>query len=303
MTYPFFTNFFFFGGIFKMNPLTSVHPWLPEWLQTEKVHLMRIRPCEDAMHSHNFFELVYVMHGSALHQLGAQVFRVREGDYFIVDFGSFHRYQENREFEIINCLFAPEYVDRALANCPSLSALLSTQVRQFGVQPLDAPSADRIYHDEEQRVRGWMEAMADEYAARRCGYLEMIRSNLIQTLVYMLRTPAETQRAADRHPAVAAMAEYLYDHYAQPLSLAALADQLGYTPQYLSSLFRKETGMSPNGYVQRLRVERSCRLLAESNRRISEIAQEVGYCDLKHFETIFRRHTNVTPRQFRAGQT
>lgn len=303
MTYPLFMNFFFFGGIFKMNPLTSVHPWLPEWLQTEKVHLMRIHPREDAMHSHHFFELAYVMHGSALHQLGAQVFRVREGDFFIVDFGSFHRYQENREFEIINCLFAPEYVDRALANCPSLSALLSTQVRQFGVQPLDAPSADRIYHDDGQRVRGWMETMADEYAARRCGYLEMIRSNLIQTLVYMLRTPAETQRAADRHPAVAAMAEYLYDHYAQPLSLAALADQLGYTPQYLSSLFRKETGMSPNGYIQRLRVERSCRLLAESNRRISEIAQEVGYCDLKHFETIFRRHTNVTPRQFRAGKT
>lgn len=276
-------------------------PWAHTWLQTEKVHLMRIHPYEDTMHSHHFFELVYVLHGSALHQLGAQVFRVREGDYFIVDFGSFHRYQENCEFEIINCLFAPEYVDRALANCPSLSALLSTQVRQFGAQPLDAPSADRIYHDADGHIRQCMETMVDEYGARRSGYLEMIRCQLIQTLVYMLRTPAETQRADDRHPAVAAMAEYLYDHYAQPLSLVALSDRLGYTPQYLSSLFRRETGMSPSGYMQRLRVEKSCRLLTESRLRISEIAHEVGYCDLKHFEALFRRHMNVTPRQFRAA--
>lgn len=284
-----------------MDLLASTRRWEQSWLQTEKVHLMRIQPRADEMHSHHFFELVYVTHGSALHQLGAQMYRVREGDFFIVDFGSFHRYQENREFEIINCLFAPEYVDRALVNCPSLSALLSTPVRQFGVQPLAAPSADRIYHDESGEIRRCMESMFEEYTARTGGYLEIIRCNLIKTLVHMLRMPAETQRAADRHPAVAAMAEYLYDHYAQPLSLTALADRLGYTPQYLSSLFRRETGMSPIGYMQRLRVEKSCRLLTESGLRISEIAQEVGYCDLKHFETLFRRHMNITPRQFRAA--
>lgn len=275
--------------------------WQSTWLQDEKVHLMHITPRADEMHSHHFFELVYVLHGSALHQLGTQMYRVREGDYFIVDFGSFHRYQENSAFEIINCLFAPEYVDRALTNCPSLSALLSTQVRQFGVQPLDTLSADCIYHDESGRVRMLMESMLAEYTQRQRGYLEMIRCCLIETLVHMLRSRAETQRATDRHPAVAAMAEYLYDHYTQPLSLAALSEHLGYTPQYLSSLFRKETGMSPNIYVQRLRIEKSCRLLTESSLRISEIAQEVGYCDLKHFETVFRRHMNITPRQYRAG--
>ena len=71
--------------------------------------VMRISPSDDKMHQHVFFELVYVMHGSAVHRLGSDAARLREGDFFIVDKGSFHCYQETDAFEIVNCLFLPEF--------------------------------------------------------------------------------------------------------------------------------------------------------------------------------------------------
>ena len=176
-------------------------------------------------------------------------------------------------------------------------------MRQFGAQPLYAPSADRIYHDSDRTIRTLMESMVSEYRAMQPGYLEMIRCHLIQTLVCMLRSGAETQRAADRHPAVAAMAEYIYDHYTQPLSLSALSRLLGYTPQYLSRLFHQQMGQSLSAYLQRLRVEASCQLLLSTRQSVSLIAQAVGYTDLKHFSAVFARHMGMTPRAFRSRMT
>lgn len=271
-----------------------------EYLDADKIFLQRLEPHDDILHGHDFFELVYVMSGSALHQLGVEISPVVEGDYFIVDFGSFHRYLETRDFTIVNCLFAPEYVDRVLVNSPSLSALLSNELRQFTPPALHSRPADLIYHDADGHIRGLIEAMEKEYAARDTGYLEIIRCHLIEILVHATRQASARSATQQPHPAVAAMAEYLHEHCFEPLSLNALSDFLAYTPQYLSSLFHKQTGVSMSTYLQRLRVQKSCRMLAETQLSISQIAHQVGYCDLKHFHTVFRRYTNVSPREFRA---
>ncbi|MGN0779141.1 MAG: helix-turn-helix domain-containing protein [Aristaeellaceae bacterium] len=281
--------------------LPSIAGW--EMLDADKLSVMRIAPPTDHMHGHKFFELVYVMEGSALHQLGSDSFRIAQGDYFVVDVGSFHRYQTDERFVIVNCLFAPEYVDRALVNCPSLSALLSNEMRQFGASRLDTRLADRTYHDEDGSIRRLIEAMEREYAQRSAGYLELIRCHLIEVLVHTVRQAAAKDGVGRLHPAAAAMAEYLHEHYTQPLSLRVLSERTGYTPQYLCSLFHRETGMSPNVYLQKIRVEHSCRLLAETCLGVAKIAQSVGYADLKHFSSIFRRYTGLSPRAYRARTT
>lgn len=264
-----------------------------------QVRVMRIAPHADKMHRHSFFELVYVMHGSAVHRLGSDATRLAAGDYFIVDMGSFHCYQEIEEFEIVNCLFLPEYVDRALINCPSLSALLSNQIMRFGV-PIDIQPADRTYHDSDGTIRRLICAMETEFCNRQAGSIEMVRCCLTAVLVYAARLADYGEKTQEHHPAVAAMAEYLSEHYAEPLSLKILSSNLGYTPQYLSNLFHKESGMSLSTYLQRLRVEKACTLLPDDRLRISQIAQKVGYGDLKHFNSVFRYYKNMSPREFRS---
>lgn len=271
-----------------------------DYLNADKISLRRLKPSEDSLHGHDFFELVYVVKGTASHQLGAHTHRLEAGDYFIMDLGSFHCYRENRDFTIVNCLFAPEYVDRAMMNCPSLSALLSNKMRQFGAQPGMFNAADRIYRDETGYIRSLVESMESEYARKETGYLEMVRCRLIEILVRTARTAADGEGVARSHPAVAAMAEYLNANYAQPLFLADMSAKLGYTPQYLSYLFHRETGVSLSGYLQRLRVEKSCTLLSQTRLSVSAIAQMVGYSDLKHFNYVFRKHMDASPREFRA---
>jgi len=280
--------------------LESVLPRIPAHahLDGDKLKIQRIYPAVDHLHGHDFLELVYVMQGSSLHQLGTETQPVRAGDFFIVDFGSYHRYLETKDFQIVNCLFAPEYVDRMLVHCPSLSDLI--QHRRLDARILQADPANRIYHDDSGHIRALFEAMEQEYAAKPVGYAEMIRCYLIEVLVQTVRLASQMEAVHHRHPAAAAMAEYLYEHYAEPLSLEELSIRLGYTPQYLSTLFHRETGMSLSAYLQRVRIDRSCRLLAETMEPIATIAQQVGYGDQKHFVSIFRRYTGLSPRAYRS---
>lgn len=269
------------------------------YLDTEKIRVVRVDPVEDTLHGHEFFELVYVMRGSALHRLGTQATRVSEGDYFIVDFGSFHCYNENRGFTIVNCLFAPEYVDRALVNCPSLSALLANGVRRFDVPQSGVRFADRVYRDSDGRIRALIESMEREFSEKQPGYIEMLRCRLIEVLVHTTRGTELPGPEESVHPAAAAMTEYLRENYREPLSLDALSAKLGYTPQYLSCLFHRELNVSLSTFLQKLRVEKSCLLLAETRMSVALVAQEVGYGDSRHFNAVFRRHMGMSPREFR----
>ena len=59
-----------------------------------------------------------------MHTLNGKTSRIQEGDYFIVDYGSMHSYQDSQDFMLINCLFLPEIVDDTLRGCQSFEKLM-----------------------------------------------------------------------------------------------------------------------------------------------------------------------------------
>lgn len=264
-----------------------------------QIRMMHLHQRDRGMHNHTFFELVYILKGTATHWIGQESMPLRAGDYFIIDPGSAHSYKDTKDFEIVNCLFLPEYIDRALGECPSLSSLLSNQVLRFGV-PLDIRAADRILHDEDKSVGKLIRLMEKEYAQQNVGYMELLRCYLTQVLVLAVRASESAERARVRHRATAAVVEYLQQNYAQPLSLDTISSRFGYTPQYLSSLFHKDTGTTIQDFLQRLRVEEACKRM-DSKLSLTELAQAVGYNDTKHFSKIFRKHKGVSPREYRSG--
>lgn len=264
-----------------------------------QIHMMRISPCNDEMHRHAFFELVYIVSGTATHYLMEETAQLQAGDYFIVDTGSIHCYQDVRDFQIINCLFLPEYIDRALTDCPSLSSLLSNQVLRFGI-PVNTQTADRIFHDTNGAVGRIIRTMEQEYAAKGTGYMELLRCYLTQVLVCAVRASEEAERIRTPHSITTALVDHLRCHYTEPLSLTELSQKLNYTPQYVSSLFHKDTGMSLQEFLQRMRIEEACRLIEQGEQQMARIAQEVGYGDVKHFARVFRRIKGVSPREFRS---
>ena len=277
------------------HDLTTFH----SLLESGQIHMMHVHQLDRTEHRHTFFELVYILKGTATHWVEQDSASLRAGDYFIIDPGSEHCYRDAEDLELVNCLFLPEYIDRALEDCPSLSSLISNQVLRFGV-PVDIRAADRIFYDADGVVGRLIRQMEFEYNARKTGCTEMLRCYLTQVLVCAIRASEEAERIRVQHNATTAIVNHLQQHYAQPLSLSSISHQLGYTPQYLSSLFHKDTGMTIQAFLQWLRVEAACRLMDSHSMSLSSIAHAVGYSDSKHFSKVFRQHKGVSPREYRA---
>ena len=258
-----------------------------------KLQIVRLTP-KGFTHQHTYFELVYVLRGTAKRKMSDDLVPVSAGDYYVANPRSAHGYADLQDLEVINCLFLPEYIDRALADCPSISALLTNRILRFGV-PVDVSIADRVFHDTDGSVRRIIRNMEREYADCRTGYMEMLRCYLTQVLVHAARA-CETRVP---HESVTKVMEYLKHHYAEPLSLDILSQLVGYTPQYLSSLFSGEVGMSIQVFLQRMRVEEACKLLVSTNLSIAEVAGLVGYQDARHFSKVFCRHQAVSPKEYR----
>lgn len=104
------------------------------------------------------------------------------------------------------------------------------------------------------------------------------------------------------HPLIQDCILYIEQNYYRELNLTALADAHYVSRQYLSSLFKKETGINITDYIQECRMRHALDLLDNSTLTISQIAEKCGYENTAYFAKIFRKYHNVSPRDYRKNQ-
>lgn len=83
-------------------------------------------------------------------------------------------------------------------------------------------------------------------------------------------------------------------------TIADLARQLGYGKSHLYSLFRREVGMAPNDYRQRIRIKRCCEELAQTSEPITGVGVGNGFRSSQYFARVFKKYVGLTPSQYRA---
>ena len=93
--------------------------------------------------------------------------------------------------------------------------------------------------------------------------------------------------------------DYVTKHFREKIYLDEIAETLGISSSYLSRLFKKETGISLQDYVNQVRVERAANLLVYSEEPIPKIAEYFNFPSQSYFGKIFKAHKNMTPRQYR----
>ncbi len=101
---------------------------------------------------------------------------------------------------------------------------------------------------------------------------------------------------------LAAAVNHLHQHSGQALQSEDLARRSGLSLRQLERTFRKLLGTTPHQYLLQIRIERACRLLAESDATVAAIAQECGFYDHAHFIKSFQAAMGVTPSVYRTGR-
>lgn len=93
---------------------------------------------------------------------------------------------------------------------------------------------------------------------------------------------------------------YIQNHYSMPLTIEEISDYVGINRSYLSSLFKKNTGMSPIKYIQNFRITRAQHMLRVTDLPVESIALSCGYQTAEAFHKIFRQVVHMSPKEFRS---
>jgi AraC-like DNA-binding protein len=100
-------------------------------------------------------------------------------------------------------------------------------------------------------------------------------------------------------PVIARAKQFIAEHQTEELSLEQVAKSVHTSKFYFCKMFKKATGINFTDYLSRVRTERAKNLLLNPNLRVSEIAYEVGFQSLTHFNRVFKRILGRSPTDYR----
>lgn len=169
------------------------------------------------------------------------------------------------------------------------------------------------------------------FAPSRDGHLEELQKQLKEHMDHYLRVPfhmvysslnhdfksvpqivTKMRRAAPVKPAeplkgsgekaIDVAIQFIKEHFHEDLSLERVASVVFLNPVYFSQLFKQKTGQGYKEYVISLRLEQAKVLLLNPHLRLIEIAERIGYQDMRHFTQVFRKKFGLTPTEFRQKQ-
>ncbi|MCR8630443.1 helix-turn-helix domain-containing protein [Paenibacillus radicis (ex Xue et al. 2023)] len=103
----------------------------------------------------------------------------------------------------------------------------------------------------------------------------------------------------DRSQIIRSIVTYANSHYADEISVAKVADLFDISPNYLSTLFHKETGNRFVEYIAELRMKEARKLLLETDLSIHEITRKVGLYSTSHFSKLFTKYYSVSPQEYK----
>jgi AraC family transcriptional regulator, L-rhamnose operon transcriptional activator RhaR len=267
--------------------------------QTDKFLIQTFSHDDMETHNHNFFELVYMINGSTNHSLNGIASKLSPGDYFIVDYGSVHSYSNSKDLQLINCLFQPEIIDDTLEGCRSFESLLHVSLLRYHKLYSGKTPANRIFSDTHGQILLILKGMIEEYEAKQVGYTEIFRNRLLEILILTMRKVVDTTTFKSDRLEISEAIHYFNSHYQEHTLLTRFCAHFHYSPQYISRRFKEDTGFTITDYLHKLRIEKSCELLAGSDLSITDIAELVGYSDVKFFNKLFRKLIKLSPTAYR----
>lgn len=98
-------------------------------------------------------------------------------------------------------------------------------------------------------------------------------------------------------PKTVEVLRYIAQNYTGPISLNSIADSLGITNTYISKIFKEDMGVGVVDFVNRTRISRALYLMRTDEKKLYEIAREVGFEDPKYFGRVFKAFTGHTPSE------
>lgn len=257
---------------------------------------------ELGLHTHQgFSELVVIYAGRAMHVTTEERYPIGPGDVFVISGESAHGYADVDDLYLANVVFEDARFLRGISEIkrlPGFHALFRLEPRYRRQHWFE--SRLRLAPDELDHLLTLLERMSRLYTARDPGYELRTRVAFLELVCYLCDRYVGAKNPASRSLLLMDnVIQYLESNYAEPVSLATLAEQAHMSERNLLLLFRDATGLSPIEYLIRVRIAHASELLRATNRSVTEVAHAAGFLDSNYFSRQFKRFTGMRPSEYR----
>ena len=252
---------------------------------------------------HDYFEVIYVLSGEIVWQVQDRLLTQKAGDLFVMGSTLYHRVTEysRPQVKAITLFFVPELIRRCCDPRGHVGYLMPF-MQQDSAFPHVVPAKTGIPEEAVElleRIHTELPASTERARLTVKTYLKMILILLVNHYAKYRRTIDVFDRRQRALQRLRPLFDFLESHYSERLRLRDVASILGMSKSDFMRFFKYVTGQSFVTYVNHFRIAKAEILLATSGKSMSEISQEVGFCDQSYFGLIFRRVVEMTPLQYR----
>ena len=231
-------------------------------------------------HLHKELEVIYVEYGTAQAVVDSRVYDLKKGDLLILFPNQSHYYHVPPMQGKFWILILPPHILMEIENV----------VRDY------LPENNVISVEDGSVLEHYLQKMI---AAKQPYWLPEIGAYAILTMKEILTRITLMPQKTYLKDALKSILEYCCTHFTEEISLEVLSKELHLNKSYISQVLNQQTNMSLRSFINTLRVDAACRMLRNTERSITEIAQDVGYDSIRSFNRAFSGITSMTPKDYR----
>ncbi len=234
-------------------------------------------------HLHKELEIVYVEKGKMTAFADENICTVEEGNLYISFPNQIHYYSHGED-----CLFRVLIVTPDLFH--GINDILYGNLPENNCVVLDPDDPAKEYLHRICEVTG--ECAITEYV----GWFNLLMTRILPKLRLSPTIMSD-------HSTLHSILEFCATHYTEELSLEYVAGALHLSRCYISHLFSEKLSLGFNDYVNMLRVRQACYLLLDTDKKIADISEDVGFGSIRSFNRAFQRNIGTTPAEYRLSGT
>lgn len=235
-------------------------------------------------HWHEYLEIIYLVHGRFTLKADKKTFNVSDGDIIIFNPYEVHEslvLSEENEYYVF--VIPPDFI-RSWQNGANFKF--------------------RNVISGDTECRKAIKKAADA-AENQCREQQLLLNSEVFGFLYL--AASEYAEASENESGLPVKNRHIVEDvknriaycYAEPINIELLANAFFISVSHLQHLFKAQTGMTIVDYINKTRIENSCKLLENTDLHISAISEKVGIFDYNYFSRMFKKYIGITPTQYR----
>lgn len=245
------------------------------------------------VHTHSYYEFLYLLKGNVVNVVAGEELYMPEGSLCIMNLQSSHALEViNPEAVVVNLCLKPELFasgtyERFFEDGNRISRFLQGRSSSPYLIMNDTP---------EGTIRHLMADIISAFDAS-----QMKESFEIDALVLLLLAKLCTINSysySGINQKTMQMLDYIAVNY-RTITVGSLAEEFGYSENYLTQYFKKHTGKTLSSVIAATRLSKAAELMEDPSLTLEAIADEVGYASYSHFFQVFRRRFGTGPKEWR----